>query len=247
MKIELKENERLDDLQLNKLKIIQNKKWFCYGIDSVLLSDFAKEIRENSTVLDLGAGNGILGLLLCGKTKLKTIIGVEIQDEVCEMATRTILFNGLQDRFQMIHGDIKNVTNIIPRESFDAVVSNPPYKKKDSGIQNKNETKVISRHEILCNLNDIIKAACYALKEKGTFYMVHRPERLADIIATLREYRIEPKVIKFVYPKINKKPNLVLIKSTKYGNSFLDIKEPIIVYDGNGEYTDEIKKIYGRW
>lgn len=247
MKIELKENERLDDLQLNKLKIIQNKKWFCYGIDSVLLSDFAKEIRENSTVLDLGAGNGILGLLLCGKTKLKTIIGVEIQDEVCEMATRTILFNGLQDRFQMIHGDIKNVTNIIPRESFDAVVSNPPYKKKDSGIQNNNETKVISRHEILCNLNDIIKAACYALKEKGTFYMVHRPERLADIIATLREYRIEPKVIKFVYPKINKKPNLVLIKSTKYGNSFLDIKEPIIVYDGNGEYTDEIKKIYGRW
>lgn len=247
MKIELKENERLDDLQLNKLKIIQNKKWFCYGIDSVLLSDFAKEIRENSTVLDLGAGNGILGLLLCGKTKLKTIIGVEIQDEVCEMATRTILFNDLQDRFQMIHGDIKNVTNIIPRESFDAVVSNPPYKKKDSGIQNNNETKVISRHEILCNLNDIIKAACYALKEKGTFYMVHRPERLADIIATLREYRIEPKVIKFVYPKINKKPNLVLIKSTKYGNSFLDIKEPIIVYDGNGEYTDEIKKIYGRW
>lgn len=246
MKIELKENERLDDLQLNKLKIIQNKKWFCYGIDSVLLSDFAKEIRENSTVLDLGAGNGILGLLLCGKTKLKTIIGVEIQDEVCEMATRTILFNDLQDRFQMIHGDIKNVTNIIPRESFDAVVSNPPYKKKDSGIQNNNETKVISRHEILCNLNDIIKAACYALKEKGTFYMVHRPERLADIIATLREYRIEPKVIKFVYPKINKKPNLVLIKSTKYGNSFLDIKEPIIVYDGNGEYTDEIKKIYGR-
>ncbi len=246
MKIELKENERLDDLQLNKLKIIQNKKWFCYGIDSVLLSDFAKEIRENSTVLDLGAGNGILGLLLCGKTKLKTVIGVEIQDEVCEMATRTILFNGLQDRFQMIHGDIKNVTNIIPRESFDAVVSNPPYKKKDSGIQNNNETKVISRHEILCNLNDIIKAACYALKEKGTFYMVHRPERLADIIATLREYRIEPKVIKFVYPKINKKPNLVLIKSTKYGNSFLDIKEPIIVYDGNGEYTDEIKKIYGR-
>ena len=246
MKIEVKENERLDDLQLNKLKIIQNKKWFCYGIDSVLLSDFAKEIRENSTVLDLGAGNGILGLLLCGKTKLKTVIGVEIQDEVCEMATRTILFNGLQDRFQMIHGDIKNVTNIIPRESFDAVVSNPPYKKKDSGIQNNNETKVISRHEILCNLNDIIKAACYALKEKGTFYMVHRPERLADIIATLREYRIEPKVIKFVYPKINKKPNLVLIKSTKYGNSFLDIKEPIIVYDGNGEYTDEIKKIYGR-
>ena len=246
MKIELKENERLDDLQLNKLKIIQNKKWFCYGIDSVLLSDFAKEIRENSTVLDLGAGNGILGLLLCGKTKLKTVIGVEIQDEVCEMATRTILFNGLQDRFQMIHGDIKNVTNIIPRESFDAVVSNPPYKKKDSGIQNNNETKVISRHEILCNLNDIIKATCYALKEKGTFYMVHRPERLADIIATLREYRIEPKVIKFVYPKINKKPNLVLIKSTKYGNSFLDIKEPIIVYDGNGEYIDEIKKIYGR-
>lgn len=242
----MKENERMDDLQLNGLKIIQNKNGFCYGIDSVLLSDFAKEIKAGSYVLDLCSGNGIVALLLCGKTKLKNIIGIEIQADVCEMATRSILYNQLQEKFQMIHGDLKNVKELVPQEQFDVVVCNPPYKRENSGIPNESETKVIARHEILCNLEDVIQASFYALKEKGSLYMIHRPERVVDILTLLRKYRIEPKVIQFIQPKPSKNPNLVLVKATKYGNPFLQVKEPLIVYEEDGNYTQEIKKIYGR-
>lgn len=244
--IELKENERIDDLELNGLKIIQNKEGFRYGMDSVLLSDLAKEIKKGSMVLDLCAGNGIIGMLLCGKTSLQNVIGIEVQADVCEMATRSILYNRLQDKFQMIRGDIKNINELVPAESFDAVTCNPPYKKENSGITNESETKLIARHEILCNLEDVVKAGAYALKDKGSFYIVHRPERLADLFYLLRQYRLEPKILRFVQPKTNKKPNLVLVKAIKNGNSFLDVKEPIIVYNADGSYTNEIYKIYGR-
>ena len=243
--VEINENERIDDLQLNGLKIIQNKKAFCYGIDSVLLSDFSKEIKENSKVLDLGSGNGIIGFLLCGKTNLKNIIGIEIQADNCEMATRSILLNNLQDRFQMIKGDIKNIEELVPRESFDAVVSNPPYKRENSGVTNDSQTKIIARHEVLCNLEDVIKAAFFALKEKGNLYIIHRPERIVDLLESMRRNRIEPKVIRLIEPKEGKKPNLVLVKGTKYGNPFVQVREPLIVYNGDGTYTEEIKQIYG--
>lgn len=244
--IELKENERIDDLELNGLKIIQNKEGFRYGMDSVLLSDLAKEIKKDSMVLDLCSGNGIIGLLLCGKTKLKNIIGIEVQADVCEMATRSILYNHLQDKFQMVRGDIKNIESLVPAESFDAITCNPPYKKENSGIINESQTKLIARHEVLCNLEDVVKAGVYCLKDKGSFYIVHRPERLADLFYLLRHYKLEPKVLRFVQPKINKKPNLILIKAIKNGNSFLDVKEPIIVYNEDGSYTKEIYQIYGR-
>lgn len=244
--IELKENERIDDLQLNGLKIIQNKNGFCYGVDSVLLSDFAKEMKKGSTVLDLCSGNGIIGLLLCGKTELKNVIGIEIQADVCEMATRSILYNQLQGKFQMIRGDIKNIEQLVPAESFDVVVCNPPYKRENSGVINESKTKLIARHEILCNLEDVIKASFYGLKEKGCIYLIHRPERLVDLISLLRKYRLEPKLIRFVQPKINKKPNLVLIKAVKYGNPFIQVREPFIIYRQDGTYTEELKEIYGR-
>lgn len=244
--IELKENEKIDDLQLKGLKIIQNKEGFRYGIDSVLLSDFAKEIKAGSTVLDMCSGNGIIGMLLCGKTELKNVIGIEIQVDVCEMATRSILYNQLQEKFQMIRGDIKNIEDLIPIGSFNVVTCNPPYKKENSGMSNKKQTNLIARHELLCNLEDVVKAATYALKDKGSFYIVHRPERLADLFYLLRMYKLEPKVLRFVQPKLNKKPNLVLVKAIKNGNSFLEVKEPIIVYNEDGDYTIEINKIYGR-
>lgn len=244
--IELNENEKIDDLQLNGLKIIQNKEGFRYGIDSVLLSDFAKEIKPNSTVLDMCAGNGIIGMLLCGKTELKNVIGIEIQVDVCEMATKSILYNHLQEKFQMIRGDIKNIEELVPIGSFNAVTCNPPYKKENSGITNKKQTNLIARHELLCNLEDVVKAATYSLKDKGSFYIVHRPERLSDLFYLLRKYKLEPKVLRFVQPKLNKKPNLVLVKAIKNGNSFLEVKEPIIVYNEEGHYTREINKIYGR-
>ena len=243
--IKINENERIDDLQLKGLKIIQNQEGFCYGIDSVLLSDFAKNIKDNSNVLDLGAGNGILGFLLCGKTNLKNMVGIEIQQDVCEMAGRSIQLNYLKDKYKMINGDIKNIENLIEKESFDAVVSNPPYKRTNSGVKNESKTKLIARHEILCNLDDVIKAAFYALKEKGTLYIIHRPERIVDLLETMRKHRIEPKIIRFIQPKQGKKPTMVMVKGTKYGNSFVEVEKPLIVYNEDGAYTDEIKEIYG--
>lgn len=246
MKIELKEDERIDDLEYDNLKIIQNKKEFCFGMDAVLLSDFAKEIKENSRILDLGTGTGILPILLSGKTINTKIVGIEIQKNMAEMATRSVKLNNLKNRIKIINEDIKNINNYFDKYYFDAIVTNPPYKKINSGLINENEGKLISRHEVKCNLEDIIIVAKNMLKDKGILYMVHRPERIVDICELLRKYKIEPKLIKFVYPKINKEANLVLIKAIKNANKFLRVEKPLIVYKENGEYSDEILKIYNK-
>ena len=158
MEVNLKEDERIDDLEYKGLKIIQNKKWFCFGIDSVLLSDFAKEIKNNSTVLDLGSGTGIISILLSKKINAKKIVGIEIQKEVYEMSKKSIILNDLEN-VDFINEDIKNLNKIIENNSCDAIVTNPPYMKKNSGIKNENEMKLISRHEIKCNIEDIIKVS----------------------------------------------------------------------------------------
>ena len=243
MEIRLKENERIDDLNLKGLKIIQNKEGFCFGIDSVLLSDFAKNIKKDAFVMDLGTGTGIIATLLCGKTNLNKIIGVEVQPEVSEMANRSILLNGLQNRFEVINKNILNLDNKY-YNSCDVIVINPPYKKKNSGIVNENEKKIISRHEITANLNDFMEISKKLLKDKGELYMVHRAERLIDIISIMREKSIEPKVIRFVCSKENKEPKLVLVKGIKNGGAFLKIDKNLVIYDENGEYTEEIKEIY---
>ncbi len=242
----LKENERIDDLEYKGLKIIQNEDGFCFGIDSVLLSDFAKEIKNNAKVLDLGTGTGIISILLCGKTNLKEIIGVEIQKEVYEMAKRSCELNKLQDKFKVINEDLKKLSKKFPANSFNAIVTNPPYKKDNTGLKNENKLKQISRHEIMCNIEDIAKQASFLLKSNSSIYMVHRPDRLVDIIETFRKYKLEPKNIRFIYPKINGEPNLVLIKATKCGKPFLKVEKPLIVYNEDGTYTDEILKIYGK-
>lgn len=246
MKIELKENERIDDLEINNLKIIQNKKGFCFGIDSVLLSDFAKNIKKGAKVLDLGSGTGIISTLLCGKTKLNKIIGVEIQEEVCEMAKRSILLNNLENRFEMLNEDILNLTKIYNKNTFDVIVTNPPYKPKDTGIINEDERKIISRHEISANLEDFIKVSRDLLKDKGEFYMVHRPERLVDILSLMRQYKIEPKILRFVYSKYDKESKLVLIKGVKNAKSFLKIEKNLYIYNEDGSYSKEIKRIYNK-
>ena len=243
---EILENERIDDLEFKGLKIIQNKDGFCFGIDSILLSDFAKEIKKRSKVIDLGTGTGIIGILLCMKTELSKIIGVEIQKEVYDMAKRSIKLNNLENKFEIINENIKNLENIIETGTFDAVVTNPPYKKIGTGLTNENEKKLISRHEITANLEDFIKVSSKMLKDKGTLYMVHRPDRMVDIIELLRKYKLEPKRIKFVYPNANKDANLILLKAVKNANPFLKIEKPLYVYNQNGEYTDEILKIYGK-
>lgn len=240
------ENERIDDLEYKGLKIIQNKDGFCFGIDSILLSDFASEIKKNSKVIDLGTGTGIIGILLCAKTELSKMIGVEIQKEVYDMAKRSIKLNNLQDKFEIINDNIKNLENIIETGTFDAVVTNPPYKKVGTGITNENEKKLVSRHEITANLEDFIKISAKLLKDKGSLYMVHRPDRLVDIIELLRKYKLEPKRIRFIQPSIEKEANLLLIKATKNAKPFLKMEKPLYVYKENGEYTDEIFKIYSK-
>ena len=271
----LKENERIDDLEFNNLKIIQNKDGFCFGIDSVLISDYAKkDIKKNALGVDLGTGTGIISILLSAKTRLSKIIGIEVQKEVADMAQRSIELNGLQNKIEIKNVNIKNIIQNIDNnklkkrkkqvklgniqtethkekdniwlEKFDFVVTNPPYKKLETGKVNESEYKYISRHEVTANLEDFIKVSKYLLKDKGSFFMVHRPDRLVDIIELMRKYKLEPKNIRFIYPSIDKSPNLVLIKGIKNAKPFLKIDKPLIVYNQNGEYTDEIYEIYGK-
>lgn len=245
-KYNLKENERIDDLEFKGLKIIQNTEGFCFGIDSVLISDFAKEIKKGSKVLDLGTGTGIISILLCGKTELKEIVGVELQKEVAEMAKRSVKMNNLENRCQILNKDIKDIAEIFNKNSFDAIVTNPPYKKENSGVKNTNEKKLISRHEIKATLEDFIKVAKDMLKDKGELYMVHRPERLVDIFHLMRKYRIEPKRIRLVFSKYDTEPKLVLIKGIKNGNAFLKIEKNLYIYNNDNSYTGEIKQIYNK-
>lgn len=242
--MKLNQEERIDDLQLNGLKIIQNKKGFCFGIDAILLSDFAKNIKNNATVLDLGTGTGIISILLCEKTELKKIVGVEIQKEVYEMALKSCQLNNLQERFELIHSNITQLDHIYAKNSFDVIVTNPPYKKGNTGIMNDTESKKIARHELTASLEDFIKIGKDLLKDKGEFYMVHRPERLVDIFSMMRYYKIEPKEIQFVYSTYQKPPKLVLIKGVKNAKEFLKVHSNLYIYDEKGHYTEEIYQIY---
>ena len=246
MKNLLEINERIDDLEFKNLKIIQKENGFCFGIDSVLLSDFAKDIRNNSKVLDLGTGTGILSILLSEKTKLKKIYGIELQKDIADMAKRSVILNDLQNKIEIINIDINNLQNIFELNSFDSIVTNPPYKNENTGKINDNEYKYISRHETTASLSDFIKISLKMLKDKGSLYMVHRPERLIDIIYELRNYKLEPKNIKFVYSNKYKEPKLVLIKAIKNANRFLKVEKPLFVYDEKGNYTEEILKIYNK-
>lgn len=246
MEIELKENERIDDLEYKGLKIIQDEEGFCFGIDSVLLSDFAKDIKKGARVLDLGTGTGIIPILLCGKTNLEKVIGVEIQEEVADMAKRSSKLNNLEDKFEVVNENILNLKSIFQNQSFDVIVSNPPYKKKNTGIINENEKKIISRHEITANLEEFINVSKDLLKDKGEFYMVHRPERLVDILSLMRQNKIEPKVLRMVFSNEKKEPKLVLIKGIKNAKPFLKVEKNLYIYDKNGNYTNDILKIYNK-
>lgn len=244
--MKLKYNERIDNLGLDNLRIIQNTDGFCFGIDSILLSDFSKSIKKNSIVVDIGTGTGIISILLSKKSKAKKIYGVEIQDEVADMAKRSVELNKLQEKVQIINDDIKNINEYIENNTVDCIVTNPPYKKIDAGIKNENEKLLISRHEIKCNLQDIAEISRKLLKDKGEIYLVHKSERLVDIITTFRQNKLEVKLLRLVQPTRDSEPNLVLIKAVKNGGEFLKIEKPLIVYKENGEYTEEILEIYGQ-
>lgn len=243
--VEVSAEERIDDLQLHGLKIIQKKEGFCFGVDAVLLSDFV-EVKKGTTVIDLGTGNGIIPILLAGKTKAKSIIGIEIQHALVEMAQRSILMNKLGDTVKVYQRDIKEALEQFSPASFDVVVSNPPYTKVISGIPNEDPSVAIARHEICITLEELIDRAAMLLKPRGHFAMVHKPERLVDIIWRMRECGIEPKAIRFVHPSAQKKANIVLIKGTKGGRPQLTMYPPLYVFDENGDFSHEIDTIYGR-
>ncbi len=246
MDIVLKENERIDDLEFKDLKIIQNKDGFCFGIDSILLTGYAKNIKANSSVIDLGTGTGIIPILLSGKTNTTNFVGVEVQAEVADMAKRSVKLNNLEDRIDILNSNILDLNKKYKKASFDVVTTNPPYKKLNTGITNINDKKLISRHEITASLEQFIEMASFLLKDFGEFYMVHRPDRLVDIFSIMRQKNIEPKKIKFVYPNENKKTNLILIKGIKNGNPFLEYDNNLYVYDNQGNYTKDILKIYNK-
>lgn len=244
MTIELRENERIDDLQRNGYKIIQNEKKFCFGMDAVLLSGFAM-VREGETVLDIGTGTGIIPILLEAKTEGRHFTGLEIQEESAEMALRSVKLNNLNEKIDIICGDINNAGDLFDPGSFDVITTNPPYMIEDHGLKGDNKEKNIARHEICCTLEDIVRESSRMLKDKGRFYMVHRPFRMVEIFATLTKYRLEPKRLKLVYPFVDKEPNMLLIEALKGGNPRLTVEKPLIVYKEKGIYTDEIYDIYG--
>lgn len=244
--MQLMEDERIDDLEYKNIKIIQNKNYFCFGIDSILLTDFAKEIKENSNCIDLGTGNGISAILLSAKTKLNKIYGVEVQEKLANLAKRNVVLNNMEENVEIINKNIKDLKDIFHKKSFDYVITNPPYKKEGTGIKNENMEKLIARHEIEATLSDFISVSYDLLKDNGILYMVHRTERLVDILSELRKNKLEPKKIKFVFANVNEEPKLVLIKAVKNAKPFLKIDKPLYIYDENGNYTNDILKIYNK-
>ena len=236
--------ERIDELQRNGYRIIQNPERFCFGMDAVLLSGFARA-KKQERCLDLGCGNGIIPILMEAKTEGKHFTGLEIQPESADMAKRSVALNGLQDRIDIVEGDIKDASKIFGASSFHVVTTNPPYMTAQHGLTNLYEAKTIARHEVLCNLEDIIRESARLLMPGGRFYMVHRPFRLAEIISLMAQYRMEPKRMRLVYPYVDREPNMVLIEGLRGGKSRMTVEKPLIVYKEPGKYTDEIYDVYG--
>jgi tRNA1Val (adenine37-N6)-methyltransferase len=238
------ENERLDELHRNGYYIIQDPARFCFGMDAVLLSGFARA-KVGEKVLDLGTGTGIIPILMEAKTEAEDFTALEIQEESADMARRSVMYNHLENKIHIVTGDIKDASNIFGASSFDVVTTNPPYMIGEHGISSASDAKAIARHEVLCTLDDILRESARLLKPNGRFYMVHRPFRLAEIFAKMIEYKIEPKRMKLVYPYIDKEPNMVLIEGLRGGKSRITVEKPLIVYKEQGVYTDEIYDIYG--
>lgn len=241
--VEIKEHERVDDLHRNGYLIIQDPKKFCFGVDAVLLSDFAKA-NKGEKVLDLGTGTGIIPILMEAKSSGEHFWGLEIQAESAEMAQRSVKLNKLDEKIDIVQGDIKELGNIFKASSFDVVTTNPPYMNTGGGITNDFSPKAIARHEVLVSLEDIARESSRLLKFGGRFYMVHRPHRLTDIMCILREYKLEPKKLRLVQPYANKEPNMVLIEAVRSGKPMVKVLPTLVIYGEDGKYTDETIKIY---
>ncbi len=250
--MEIRKNERIDDLGINDLKIIQNKEYFCFGTDSVLLANFVKSENSNNVILDLCSGSGVIPIILSAKKKYKKIFGVELQSEMYDLFDRNIKINNLEDSIISINENVKNikdirkkVTSIMEKDKIDIITCNPPYKEIGTGLTTNHDVKTIAKCEVMCNLEDIFITSSKLLGKGGKLYLVHKPERLSDLIYFGRKYNLEAKEIRFVYPKIDKKPSIVLISYRKDGGNETKVLEPLIEYNDDMSYTDEIYRIYG--
>lgn len=237
--------ERIDEIGFGDLKVVQNSDWFCYGIDAVLLADFAKR-KKHAEITDLGTGTGIIPLILYHKSKPSKIIGVEVQPQVAALAEKTVQLNGLQDTVEILNINVKDAPERIGKRTQDVVVSNPPYMASGEGLLCDANEKTAARHEVLGSLGDFISSAAALLKEGGDFYMVHRPHRLVDVVTLCRKYRLEPKELQFIQPMEGKRPNIFLVHCVKYGRPELKFLDPISVYDKRGSYSETILEIYER-
>ena len=237
-----REGEQLCDLQRNGLWILQHPDRFCFGMDAVLLSDYAAS--GGKEILDLGTGTGIIPLLLSAKTEAEHITGLEIQHESAEMAQRSVRMNGLEGRITIREGDLREADRIFAPASFDVITCNPPYMLPGHGLPNPKSPKAIARHEVLCRFVDVVRTAKVLLRTGGHLCLVHRPFRLAELITALTGQGLEPKRMRLVYPFADREPNLVLLDCVKGGRSRLQVEKPLIVYETPGKYTEEILKIY---
>ena len=226
----VRDGERLDDLQLGGLEIIQDPNKFCFGVDAVFLSDFAR-VKPGETVLDMGTGNGIIPILLSAKTQGRKFTGLEIQQDTAEMARRSVLHNHLEDRIEIVTGDIKEAAEIFKPAFFDVITINPPYMLADHGLRNPDSARAVARHEVLCSLDDILRESMRLLQDKGRFYMIHRPFRLTEIMIKMNHYKIEPKRIQFIYPHIDREPAMMLIEGVRGAKPRVTVEPPIIIYD----------------
>lgn len=233
----IKPGERLDDLQLNGLELIQDPNKFCFGVDAVFLSDFVR-VKPGETVLDMGTGNGIIPVLLSAKTQGKKFTGLEIQPDTAEMARRSVRLNHLEERIEIVTGDIKEAAEIFKPAFFDVITTNPPYMLSQHGLRNPDDAKAIARHEMLCTLDDILRESMRLLQDKGRFYMIHRPFRLTEIMIKMNHYKIEPKRIQFIHPYIDKEPVLVLIEGVRGAKPRVTVEPPIIIYGGSGRKNE---------
>lgn len=243
MTIKLKQDERLDNLQRKGYKLIQNTKIFCFGMDAVLLCGFAR-IQPGESVLDLGTGNGVIPILLKGRTAGRHFTGLEIQEINVDMAQRSVAYNKIEDDVEIVQGDIKEASKIFGGASFDVVTTNPPYMNENHGLTNPDSHKAIARHEILCTLDDVVREAAKVLKPGGRFYMVHRPSRLPEIFEEMRKYHIEPKKMRMVHPFLESEANMVLIEGVRGGRPQLTVEKPLVIYSSQGVYSEEVIDLY---
>lgn len=242
----VRSNERVDDLERNGYQLIQNPEVFCFGIDAILLAHFAKVSNAKQKMLDIGTGTGIIPIVMHAIYGKGHFTGIDIQEEMIEMASRSVRLNEIQEDVTMKVMDIKDYKAHFSAGDFDIITCNPPYMKGHAGLKNEHPSKTIARHEIACTLEDIIEGAGYMLKYGGKLCMIHRPHRLVDIFMAMRQNKIEPKVMRMVYPKVGKAPTMVLVEGIKNGNPELRVQPPLFVYNEDGTYTDDINEIYGK-